>query len=101
MSYDLKGADFRINEQQKQFELEVKDHIAFLEYFIEGEKIFLTHTEAPKELRDTGAAAELVKRTLEYCKTNNFIVVPSCSYVAKYIDKNPQWRSILSDGYQM
>lgn len=96
----MKG-DFKINEEQQQFELHLNNSMAFLEYHREGEKIFLTHTEAPEALRGTGAAAELVRRTLQCSRENGFTVVPSCSYVAKYIDKNPEWNDILSEGYQM
>lgn len=92
---------FKINEAEKQFELHKNSTFAFIEFYREGEKIYLTHTEAPEELRGTGAAAELVKRTLQCSRENGLTVVPSCSYIAKYIDNNPEWRDILSDGYQM
>lgn len=92
---------FKVNSGMNQFELHINNRVAFIEYHREGDKIFMTHTEAPKELQGTGAAQELVKKALEYSKENNLTVVPSCSYVAKYIDRNPEWRTLLSDGYQM
>ena len=92
---------FKVNEEGKQFELHHNSHIAFLEFFREGEKIYLTHTETPEALRGKGVASHLVERSLQCCRDNGFIVVPQCSYVAHYIDNNPQWRDILSDGYQM
>lgn len=92
---------FKVNEEEKQFELHHNNHVAFLEFFREGEKIYLTHTETPEALRGKGVAAQLVQRSLQCCKDNGFIVVPQCSYVAHYVDNNPQWRDILSDGYQM
>jgi predicted GNAT family acetyltransferase len=94
-------SNFKINESESQFELHLNNGLAFLEYYREGNKIFLTHTEVPEQLRGKGIAAELVKHTLQYCRQNNLIVVPACAYVAKYIDKNPEWRDILSEGYQM
>jgi len=93
--------NFRANEDESQFELHVEGQAATLEFFREGEKIYLTHTETPETLRGKGVAADLVKRTLQCCKDNGFIVVPQCSYVARYVDNNPEWRDILSDGYQM
>lgn len=92
---------FKVNEEEKQFELHHNSHVAFLEFFREGEKIYLTHTETPEALRGKGVAAQLVQRSLQCCKDNGFIVVPQCSYVAHYVDNNPVWRDILSDGYQM
>lgn len=92
---------FKVNKEQNQFELHKDGHVAFLEYIDEGNKIYLTHTEAPEALKGTGAAAELVENALQYSKENKLTVVPSCSYVAHYINKNEQWREVLSDGYQM
>ena len=92
---------FKVNEEEKQFELHHNSQVAFLEYFREGEKIYLTHTETPEALRGKGMASQLVQRSLQCCKDNGFIVVPQCSYVAHYVDNNPEWRDILSDGYQM
>ena len=92
---------FTVNESQNQFELAVGESIAFLEYYREGDKIFMTHTEAPEELRGTGAAGSLVEQSLQYAKDNNLIVVPLCSYVADYINKHSEWYEILSEGYRM
>jgi predicted GNAT family acetyltransferase len=95
------GVKFKVNEGVSQFELYTNGRMAFLEYHKEGNKIYLTHTEAPKELQGSGAAAELVKKALEYSKENKLTVVPSCSYVAHYVNQHPEWRKVLSEGYQM
>lgn len=93
---------FKNNKIQNQFELETENgEIAFLEYYTDGKKIFLNHTEVPVPLRGKGLAAILVKKSLEYCRENNLIVVPACSYVAHFIDNNPEWHDVLSEGYQM
>lgn len=92
---------FNVNTTENQFEYHKDGHVAFLEYINEGDKIYMTHTEAPEALQGTGAAAELVKGALEYSKENNLTVVPSCSYVAHYINRHPEWQDLLSDGYQM
>ncbi|NDI97839.1 N-acetyltransferase [Flavobacterium sp. LaA7.5] len=92
---------FTVNEAQNQFELAIGDSIAFLEYYTEGNKIFMTHTEAPEELRGTGAAPRLVGMAMQYAKDNNLAVVPLCSYVGKYINNHPEWYDILTEGYKM
>lgn len=92
---------FTHNESQRQFELGAAGYTAFLEYYTEGSKIYLTHTEAPEAMRGTGAASELVKKSLQYAKDKGLTVVPSCSYVAHYINNHPEWASVLSEGYQM
>lgn len=98
----MKHSDnFKINEEGKQFELYRNGGMAFLEFYREGEKIFLTHTETPEELRGKGIAGQLVELTLQCAKENGLTVVPLCSYVAHYIDEHPEWNIVLSEGYQM
>jgi predicted GNAT family acetyltransferase len=92
---------FKVNEDENQFELHTKDGTAFLEFIREGEKLFLTHTETPEALRGQGIAADLVKQSLQRAKDNGLTVVPSCSFVAKYVNNHPEWNDILSDGYRM
>lgn len=96
-----KEREFRVNEKDNQFELTIGNELAFLEYYTDGKKIFLNHTEVPVDLRGKGIAAELVEKSLEYCRKHKLIVVPACSYVAHFIDNHPEWHDVLSEGYQM
>lgn len=90
-----------VNEDENQFELQLEDGKAVVEYVLTGNKINLVHTEVPKEFTGKGIAAILVKKVLEYVKQKNYILIPSCSYVAKYVDNHPEYHSLLSEGYQM
>jgi len=92
---------FKVNEEENQFELHTKGGTAFLEFIREGEKIYLTHTETPEALRGKGIAADLVKQSLQCAKDNGLTVVPSCSFVAHYVNNHPEWNVIVSEGYQM
>lgn len=89
------------NEASNQFEFQIDGQIAFVEYFTEGKKIYLTHTEVPESERGNGISTELVKQTLQYVKKHHWILVPQCSFVSAYVDNHPEWHSILSEGYQM
>lgn len=89
------------NEASHQFEFDVDGQTAFIEYFTEGNKIYLTHTEVPQDLRGNGIATRLVTQTLQYLKKHHWIVVPQCAFVSAYINNHPEWHSILSEGYQM
>lgn len=42
------------------------------------------HTEVPIEHRGKGVAQELVKEAFKYCLSNNYKVLPTCTYVQKY-----------------
>lgn len=94
-------SNFRLNETAHQFELDVNGELAFLEFYREGDKLFLTHTEVPDTVRGQGVAAHLVKHVLQYARENGLFITPLCSYVAYYFNNNPEWSSLLSEGYQM
>lgn len=94
-------SNFRINEVASQFEMEADSNLAFLEYYREGNKLFLNHTEVPHAMRGQGVAAHLVEDTLKYVRDNGLTIVPSCSYVAYFVNNHPEWASVLSEGYQM
>lgn len=94
-------SNFKNNEAESQFEVEVDGETAFIEYYTKDKKLFLTHTEVPVAFRGQGAAASLVESTLKYARENGLTVVPLCSYVANYVNNHPEWASVLSEGYQM
>lgn len=97
----MEDYNFKLNEQQNQFELTTQGHTAFLEFYREGNKLFLNHTEAPEALKGKGAAKKLVELSLKHARENGLTIVPNCSYVAHFIDNNPEYLDVVSDGYQM
>lgn len=97
----MTNAQFVHNEAGSQFELHIGGQFAFVEYYTEGKKIYLTHTETPKNLQGQGIASELILQTLQHIKKQHQVLVPLCAFVSHYIDNHSQWRSILSEGYQM
>ena len=89
------------NVSQSQFEMHIDDQIAFVEYYLDGNKIHLTHTEVPESLQGKGIGSQLIEQTLQYIKKNHLVLIPLCSFVANYVNNNSQWHNILSEGYQM
>lgn len=91
-----------VNETSKQFELHLEDgSIALIEYVVDGDKMYLTHTEVPKSHEGKGIGQDLVKQTLSHLRKRGFQLVPLCSFVAWYVNNHDEWHSILSEGYQM
>lgn len=101
MNDALSESTFKVNEVDSQFELQFEGGMAYLEYIIKDDKIYLTHTKVPKALEGQGLGGALVKKTLEHLLDKALTVMPLCSFVAHYIDNHPAFQSLLSDGYQM
>ncbi len=90
------------NEEKKQFEVNADGHTAFVEYTIDNDnKIYLTHTEVPKDLEGKGVGSAMVKKVLQHIKEKGNKVVPMCPFISSYIDKHQEFQSLLSDGYRM
>lgn len=58
-----------------------------LSYRLQGRRALFVHTEVPPRLRGHGLAAALVRKALAWAATEGYEVVPVCSYVQTYLDR--------------
>ena len=90
------------NDEKRRFELEVEGHTAFIEFLIDNDNImYLTHTEVPNALGGKGVGKNIVDQTLHYMQDNGYKLAPLCPFVAAYLKRNPDWQSILANGYHI
>lgn len=88
------------NEDQKRYEFHIDGHTARVEYILtKDNKIYLTHTEVPRELEGKGIASALVKKVLSEVKNSGRKLVPLCPYVAQYMKKHPEWNELVAPGF--
>ena len=83
------------NIHDRQYEFVIDGLVTKIEYIRAGEKIYLTHTEVPKELEGKGIASSLVKQVLEDIQKNSLKLVPLCPFVLGYIKRHPEWESLV------
>jgi len=73
-----------------RFEIRAGNAFAVAEY-VRGEgTLILAHTFVPPELRGRGLAERLVRVALDYARAERLRVVPSCSYVAAFVERHPE-----------
>ena len=89
------------NREKKRFETEVEGKLALIEYIRAQNKVYLTHTEVPKELEGKGVASSMVKQVLQQIKDEGLELVPLCPFVAAYLKRHPEWKEILAKGYNV
>ena len=85
------------NKEQNRFEANVDGHLAIIEYSVKPGVLSLTHTEVPKDLGGKGVASELTENVLLQIEQRGLKVIPVCPFIEKYIDKHPEWKSILAN----
>lgn len=87
------------NGSKKRYEANIEGNLAIVEYIVAPDKIFLTHTEVPKELEGKGIASTMVKKVLQEIEKRELKLAPLCPFVAMYLKKHPEWKKLLAEGY--
>lgn len=85
------------NKEKNRFETKVDGHDAYIEYSIQPGVLSLNHTEVDKALAGQGVASELTEKTLLQVELRGLKVVPACSFIKNYIEKHPEWSSIVAE----
>ena len=85
----------RNNRPERRFEMALGEgKTAFIQYAEAGAGVLdLTHTEVPEEFEGKGVGGELVKGTFEILRAENLRMVPSCQFVAVYLQRHPEYQS--------
>ena len=84
------------NEAIHSFELFVDEQRAFIDYKTKDNKIYLIHTEVPKELQGDGLAEALVEKAFKLIEAQKLTLIPLCSYVQAFLRKHPEWDRLLA-----
>jgi len=87
MNFEVKHS-----KEERKFYGEIDGIEAHLMYSEPGEDILnYYHTFVPPELRGRGIAGKLVLAALEYARENNKKVIPSCSFVYAFLQRNKEY----------
>ena len=80
----------KVNDNRGSFFIE-KDNrqIAELDFEIKAGVLNAYHTGVRKELEGQGIAAQLVNKMIDYARSNNYQVIPSCPYIEMKFKRNP------------
>ncbi|TGK34513.1 N-acetyltransferase [Leptospira gomenensis] len=70
---------------------------AYLVYGEEGEIWDLRSTYVPSELRGKGIADRLVKTAMNKARSLNKKIIPSCSYVATFLERHPEYADMVAE----
>lgn len=78
------------DRDNSRFYLEIEDEVAFILYSKQPDGVLdFFKTYVPDELRNRRLAEKLMKAGIEYARSHQLKIKPSCSYVSHYFAKNP------------
>lgn len=83
------------NAAAHRYEIVAAGATALAEYRDEDGRRVFHHTFVPPALRGRGLAEKLVRHALSDARARNLRVVPACSYVATFIERNPEFKLIV------
>ena len=90
--------DLRHDATASRYELVIDGTVAsFADYTDRGDGVrVFPHTVTDPAFRGRGLAAEVVRFALDDTATAGLKVVPSCWFVAEFIDANPDYAHLLT-----
>lgn len=72
-----------------QFKIESENGCAYLAYTQVDTKVMdIYSTYVPEALRGKNIAADLAAAAVDFAKQNNLTIIPTCSYVERYMQRN-------------
>jgi predicted GNAT family acetyltransferase len=84
------------NAEDERFEAVVEGHTCVAEYHLRDGVMWMTYTGVPAAVGGRGIAAELVRAALAHARARGWKVMPSCSYVAAYMQRHPDTQDLLA-----
>ncbi|MDI9916296.1 GNAT family N-acetyltransferase [Rhodococcus sp. IEGM 1379] len=86
------------NVEESRFDVYSDNELAgFAEYSESNGVRDFHHTVTYPEFRGRGLAAVVVREALHQTQADQKKIVPSCSYVEKFVAQNPEFQALLQD----
>jgi predicted GNAT family acetyltransferase len=85
------------NPEEQRYEIHVDGMLAgFTQAFEKGDVVTFPHTELLEQFEGQGLASELVAGALDDIRVRGKLIVATCPYVAKFIDRHPDYKDLLA-----
>lgn len=89
--------EIRHEREAHRFALELDGGCAFITYRERAGRVLdLDHTFVPAASRGSGIASQLTAHALRHARQHGYKVVPSCPFVAAFMERHPEYRDLLA-----
>ena len=90
--------DIAHQPQGHRYELTIDGRMAAkIDYRMRGEgTVDLIHTEVVPEHEGQGLGSKIAKFALDDARSRGLKVIPSCSYIAGYVRKHPEYSDLMA-----
>jgi len=85
------------NVERSRYELRVGGELASIaDYSPTADQWVFDHTETAPRFGGRGLAAQVVRAALDDVRERGVRIVPSCWFVAKFVDENPEYADLVA-----
>ena len=95
MSLQINSLQINHDPASGRFSTRLDGHEAELVYRHQRGSMVIDHTGVPEAIGGRGVAGALVKAALDYARAEGLRVVPLCSYAAAYLQRHPEYASLV------
>jgi len=89
------------NEFLRQFEVQLDDQLARIEYSEQERKIFLTKISIPESIQNKKFEEAFIVKVLEFIENKNLRVVPTSPKIAGFVRRNRRYKELLPVGIKL
>jgi predicted GNAT family acetyltransferase/glutaredoxin len=87
--------------EESRYELRLSERVIGLAAYRRRDgRIAFTHTEVAASCEGRGFGSRLAAAALEDARRQGLAVVPLCPFIASYIERNPEYESLVVAGYR-
>lgn len=98
----IEDVEITDNEFLRQFELEIGDNMARIEYALQDRKIFLTKYDMPEDLEEQGFREIFIKAVFKEVRERGISLVPTSPEIAGFLRKNRRiYKDLLPVGMNL
>lgn len=84
-----------LDEDRQQFRVLLEgDHYAIAKYTRKDSVYTITSTKVPEALQGKGYGKVMMEAVLSKIEALDGKVIPECSFVVSYLERNPQWQHL-------
>ncbi len=99
MTTDRTTDDTQVINRTTAGRFEIGEHgsLGYLQYLLTDRLMRLVHTEVPAAARGKGHGDKLARAALEYARSEGLRVSPLCPFVAKFIERHPEYKPLVDE----
>ncbi|MAR26412.1 MAG: N-acetyltransferase [Flavobacteriales bacterium] len=85
----------------RQFEVEIDNDLAKIEYALQDRKIFLTKLVVPNSNTNPDFEEKFIREVFQIIKEKNIRIMPTCLPIRKFIKNNKEFKDLLPIGVRL